>query len=123
MSDWTAQRDRRMTEPGAQKAYLAAKLAFDLGASVRELRRASGMTHRELAAAAGMSQPAVARFESGGTVPTIPLLERLAAAVDAELTVSVRPRTGPDPLGQPASRAKSPDCVAKPHESRAWPMR
>lgn len=93
MSDWAAVRDRRMAEPGAQEAYLATKLAFDLGASVRELRQARGMTQKELAAAAGMSQPAVARFEAGGTVPTIALLERLAAALDAELTVSVHPRT------------------------------
>lgn len=28
-----------------------------------------------------------------GTVPTIALLERLASALDAELTVSVHPRT------------------------------
>lgn len=93
MSDWTAVRDRRMAEPGAQEAYLAAKLAFDLGASVRELRQAKGMTQKELAQAAGMTQPAVARFEAGGTVPTIALLERLAGALDAELTVSVHPRT------------------------------
>ena len=92
MSDWTAVRDRRMAEAGAQEAYLAAKLAFDLGASVRELRQAKGMTQKELAAAAGMSQPAVARFEAGGTVPTLALLERLAGALDAELTVSVHPR-------------------------------
>lgn len=93
MSDWKQVRDRRMAEPGAQEAYLAAKLAFDLGASVRELRVAKGMTQKDLATAAGMTQPAVARFEAGGTVPTIALLERLAAALDAELTVSVHPRT------------------------------
>ncbi len=40
-----------------------------------------------------MTQPAVARFEAGGTVPTIPVLERLATALDGELTVSVHPRT------------------------------
>lgn len=93
MNDWTTLRDRRMAEPGAQEAYGAAKLAFELGASVRRLREAKGLTQKQLAVAAGMTQPAVARFESGGTVPTIPVLERLAAALDAELTVSVHPRT------------------------------
>jgi hypothetical protein len=33
---------------------------------------------RQLAERAGMSQPGVARFEAGGTTPTLPLLERLA---------------------------------------------
>jgi transcriptional regulator with XRE-family HTH domain len=34
-----------------------------------------------------MTQSAVARFEAGGTVPTIPVLERLARALEAELVV------------------------------------
>ncbi len=93
MNDWTTLRDRRMAEPGAKEAYGAAKLALELGARVRRLREAKGLTQKQLAVAAGMTQPAVARFESGGTVPTIQVLERLAAALDAELTVSVHPRT------------------------------
>jgi len=39
-----------------------------------------------------MTQSAVARFEAGGTVPSLRVLERLAAALDADLTVSVIPR-------------------------------
>jgi hypothetical protein len=34
----------------------------------------------------------VARFEAGGTVPTLPLLGRIAQALDADLTVRVEPR-------------------------------
>ena len=47
-----------------------------------------------LARSAGMTQSAVARFEAGGAVPTLPVLERLAHALDADLVVSVTPRTG-----------------------------
>ncbi|HEU5471696.1 MAG TPA: hypothetical protein VFV67_13680 [Actinophytocola sp.] len=39
---------------------------------------------------AGLMQPAVARFEAGGTMPTIPMLERLAAALAMELRVELR---------------------------------
>jgi transcriptional regulator with XRE-family HTH domain len=39
-----------------------------------------------------MTQSAVARFEAGGTVPTLPLLVRIARALDADLTVRVAPR-------------------------------
>ncbi|MFI6535280.1 helix-turn-helix domain-containing protein [Nonomuraea sp. NPDC050547] len=35
-------------------------------------------TQAELAERAGLKQPAVARFEAGGAMPTIPMLERLA---------------------------------------------
>lgn len=40
-----------------------------------------------------MTQPAIARFEAGGTVPTIPVLERLAHALEPELVVRLSPRT------------------------------
>lgn len=38
-----------------------------------------------------MSQPGVARFEAGGTTPTLPRLERLAAALGLTLAVSLEP--------------------------------
>lgn len=50
-------------------------------------------TQAALAEASGQTQPAVARFEAGGTVPTIPVLERLANALGAELVVRLTPRT------------------------------
>ena len=91
---WTGMRERRLAEPGAVEAYEAARLAFELGAAVRELRQARNWSQAELASAAGMTQSAVARFEAGGTVPTLPVLGRIARALDADLTVRVAPRTG-----------------------------
>jgi HTH-type transcriptional regulator / antitoxin HipB len=38
-----------------------------------------------------MTQPGVARFEAGGTTPTIPVLERLAGALGLRLTVALEP--------------------------------
>jgi transcriptional regulator with XRE-family HTH domain len=87
-------RERRLAEPGASDAYEAARLAFELGSAVRELRLARNWSQAELASAAGMTQSAVARFEAGGTVPTLPVLGRIARALDADLTVRVAPRTG-----------------------------
>jgi ribosome-binding protein aMBF1 (putative translation factor) len=91
--DWAELRDRRMAEPGADEAYEAARLAFELGKAVRELREERGWTQMRLAEAASMTQPAIARFEAGGTVPTIPVLERLAHALGAELVVRLDPRS------------------------------
>ncbi|BCJ26391.1 helix-turn-helix domain-containing protein [Actinocatenispora sera] len=90
-SEWTELRDRRMAEPGAAEAFEATRIAFELGRSVRELRERRGWSQRRLADQAGMTQSAVARFESGGTVPTIPVLERLARALGAELVVRLAP--------------------------------
>jgi ribosome-binding protein aMBF1 (putative translation factor) len=92
-SDWQQLRRKRMAEPGAVEAYEAARLAYELGKAVREMREQRGWTQSQLADAAGLTQPAVARFEAGGTVPTIPVLERLANALDAQLVVRFAPRT------------------------------
>jgi transcriptional regulator with XRE-family HTH domain len=42
-----------------------------------------------------MTQPALSRLEAGGVMPTIPLLERISAALDADLIVEISP-TPPD---------------------------
>jgi ribosome-binding protein aMBF1 (putative translation factor) len=91
-TDWAAMRDRRMAEPGAAEAYDAARLAFELGRVVRDLREHRGWSQAQLAKASGMTQSAVARFEAGGTVPTLPVLERLAAALEVSLSVKFEPR-------------------------------
>lgn len=93
-SNWSAVRKRRMSEPGAEQAYHAAKLAFELGRTVRALRERAGWSQTQLANAARMTQSAVARFEAGGTIPSLPVLDRLAQALEADLIVTVTPRAG-----------------------------
>lgn len=88
-SDWNELRGRRLSEPGAAEAYEAARLAFELGRKVREIREQMGWTQTQLANAAGMTQSAVARFEAGGTVPTLVVLDRIARALGAQLTVTL----------------------------------
>jgi ribosome-binding protein aMBF1 (putative translation factor) len=85
--DWNDLRERRMAEPGAGEAYEATRIAFELGQEVRHLREGQGWSQSQLARAAGMTQSAVARFEAGGTVPTLPVLERLARAFDRRLDI------------------------------------
>jgi ribosome-binding protein aMBF1 (putative translation factor) len=92
-STWAEVREQRMAEPGAQDAYEATRLAFELGATVRGLREAKAWSQTQLAREAGMTQSAVARFEAGGTIPTIPVLQRLARALDANLVVQVAPHS------------------------------
>jgi ribosome-binding protein aMBF1 (putative translation factor) len=92
-SNWNDLRDARMTEPGAAEAYEAARIAFELGAAVRQLREQRGWTQKQLADAAAMTQSAIARFEAGGTTPTLPVLNRIAQALDADLAVRITPRT------------------------------
>ncbi|GAB3150401.1 helix-turn-helix domain-containing protein [Microbispora hainanensis] len=89
---WRELRNRRMAEPGAVEAYEAARLAYELGKTIRAMRETRGWSQSDLARAAGMTQSAVARFEAGGTVPTLPVIERLASALDADVEVRLTPR-------------------------------
>ena len=74
-----------------REGYEEARRAFPIGQAVRERRLALGLSQTEVAARAGMTQPALSRLEAGGTVPTIPVLERIAAALGAELIVTIAP--------------------------------
>ncbi len=66
-------------------AYLMETLP-DLGAAFRQLRKDAGKTQVEVAAAAGMRQEALSRFESGrATDFSLAKLLRLLQAVDAQL--------------------------------------
>lgn len=82
---WQELRDRRMAEPGAADTYEATRLAHELGKTVRAMREGRGWSQNDLARAAGTTQSAVARFEAGGTIPTLLVLERLARALDADV--------------------------------------
>ncbi|EFF91661.1 helix-turn-helix domain-containing protein [Streptomyces sp. e14] len=75
----------------AREGYQEARRAYLFGKAVRDRRTALGMTQSRLAARAGMTQAAVSRLEHGGSTPTIPLLERLAAALDSTLHLDIAP--------------------------------
>jgi transcriptional regulator with XRE-family HTH domain len=49
------------------------------------------MTQVELARRSGMTQSQLSRLEAGGVEPTIRVLDRLAQALDAELSVTLVP--------------------------------
>lgn len=64
--------------------------------TLRNARRAAGLSQRELASRAGVAQPAVARIETGGVIPRIDTLERLLRACGHTLEVTRRAGAGID---------------------------
>ena len=84
-------RQARINRQEVAAAYERPRLRYELAEAVRLRREELGWSQRQLAERAGMSQPGVARFEAGGTMPTLPLLERLAQALGLTLTVSLGP--------------------------------
>jgi HTH-type transcriptional regulator / antitoxin HipB len=84
-------REARIHRPEAAAAYEQARLRYELAEAIRARREELGWSQRQLAERAGMTQPGVARFEAGGTTPTLPLLERLATALGLTVTISLAP--------------------------------
>ncbi|MET8828291.1 helix-turn-helix transcriptional regulator [Streptomyces sp. NPDC004610] len=90
-STWRTRRARQLAGEEAEydQEYIDARLAGDLGQTVYDRRIELGLSQSELAERAGMTQPQVSRLEGGDTVPTLPLLRRLAKALDGSLSVVV----------------------------------
>lgn len=106
-SEWRTRRTKRLlgetVEPSP--AYVEAGHALALGQAVYDRRTALGLSQAELGRRAGMTQPQISNIEGGDSVPTLPLLTRLAAALDASLTIQLdddgsafkfTPHHGPD---------------------------
>lgn len=65
---------------------------------LREARRRSGLTQRDLAERAGTSQSAIARIERGQSSPTLATLERLLGSAGFEVALQLVPRPPVDPV-------------------------
>ncbi|RFU82493.1 XRE family transcriptional regulator [Streptomyces triticagri] len=91
---WKLARERKIAEGYTESAETEAmraeiRLAFDLGQLVYDSRTELALSQAELADRAGMSQPQISTIEGGGTVPTLPLLARLAKGLDASLNIAI----------------------------------
>jgi len=93
-AQWKLARDRKAHEGYTDSTEVEAmrteiRMAFDLGQAVYDRRTELGISQTELAKRANMTQPQVSKLELGGTVPTLPLLARLAKALDASLNIAL----------------------------------
>src|SRR2546427_12729820 len=87
------------------------------GEVVRAARAAAGLTQRQMAARAGVSQPVVAAYESGRRQPTIPTLRRLLAAADHDLALTATLReSGRAERSRAASRSRALATTARRYQ-------
>jgi ribosome-binding protein aMBF1 (putative translation factor) len=89
---WESIKRTRARSDERRQAYREAKKAFDLAEQVRTARERLGITQAELASRIGSTQPAIARLEAGGVMPTLDTLRRIASALSLDLVVQLRSR-------------------------------
>lgn len=63
--------------------------AATIGRVVGECRREAGLTQGELAARIGTTQAAISKVETGRTMPTLALLERVAVATGRPIVITL----------------------------------
>lgn len=73
-----------------RRAYDALGPEFALIEMIIEGRLKRGLTQAQLAQKIGTKQTAIARLESGAYNPTIKFLNKVAKALDAKLSFSIR---------------------------------
>jgi DNA-binding XRE family transcriptional regulator len=74
----------------APAANAASSLAASVGAAIRQLRSAQGLTLADVAARANISQAMLSRLETGAVSPSLETVAALAAALGADLPALFR---------------------------------
>lgn len=85
-----------------------------LGARVRRLRETRGLSLREIAQRAGVSESFVSQVERGAANPSVASLKRMADALDVSIGALFE---GPAPVGRVVRAGERPTLV---HPKRKW---
>ena len=79
--------------PDVKEEYDALGPEYDLISAILDARINKGRTQADIAKDAGTTQSAIARFEAGGSNPTLAFMQKLSKAVGARLEIRlVSPR-------------------------------
>ncbi len=84
---------RLRKDPAFVSAFDKRRAQSEVTFQIRRLREGRGWTQRELARRVGCTQQAISAIEQAGyTRHSLPLLRRIAEALDADLVVALVPR-------------------------------
>lgn len=76
----------------------------EIGLLLTRARKKAGLTQAEVAARMGVSQPVIARAESGDVLPRLTFLDRFAKATGQPVIIELNPRRRP--IGRQARRQR-----------------
>lgn len=83
----------KMKDTNFKKEYEALEPEFEILRSLIKIRKMRHISQEELASKIGTQQPNIARFEKEGySRASIPLLKKIADALDARLVIHFEPK-------------------------------
>ncbi|MGW1026086.1 helix-turn-helix domain-containing protein [Streptomyces sp. NPDC002577] len=91
---WKPAREKKLIEgyvesPEVEAERAEIRLAMACAKAVYDRRKELGLSQAEVAERAGLTQAKISRVEGADAVPTLPLLRRLAQALDASLNIAI----------------------------------
>jgi len=93
--NWKEHKKKLMGNPEFRTEYEALEPEYKLVADLIRLRLAKGLTQEQLAKLLNTKQESIARLESGGSLPSLSTVKKVADALDAEVEINLRPKTRP----------------------------
>jgi DNA-binding XRE family transcriptional regulator len=84
---WKELRQELLRDEAFRSAYEELAPEFQAARAVIALRATRGLTQEQLASRAHLQRPVLSRIEGAKALPTIPTLERLAAALNAKVEI------------------------------------
>ncbi len=96
-----------MAKKGRRTKIARPEVVRQFAEQLRTIRRTAGLTQRNLADAAHLSEGYVARLEAGDTSPGLDLMSRLASALSVPLTDLLPAATPPTSLDALRQQARS----------------
>jgi transcriptional regulator with XRE-family HTH domain len=94
MDDWDRIEAEFHADPATEAAIRRRKAGDELALALLALRSAAGISQRELALRAGMTQPEICRLETGEVQPLWDTVYRVLGALDAEVSLKVTGKNG-----------------------------
>ncbi|UUN27631.1 helix-turn-helix domain-containing protein [Streptomyces sp. FIT100] len=93
-SRWRLAREKKLDQghiesPEAVARRSEIRLAMAFAKAVYDRRQELGLSQAEVAERAGLTQAKISRVEGADAVPTLPLLRRLAHALNASLNIAL----------------------------------
>lgn len=93
MDDFQNQISRLRKNPLFAAAFDKKRAQAEVAFQIRRLRESKGWTQKDLAEKVGCSQQAISAIEQAGyTRHSLPLLRRIAAALDADVVIAIVPK-------------------------------
>lgn len=88
--NWKEHKKRLLKDPEFRKEYKALEPEYRLASALIRLRLAKGLTQEQLAKLLNTKQESIARLESGGSLPSLSTVKKVADALGAELEINLR---------------------------------